>query len=243
MWKTLLKMSILLAAAAYLIFALILFSNSNEDIVCTDLDIVVSDEDITGFINENEIRELLVANNMFPEGKAIKDISLAELEATLKSSPYIDNVRCYQAADGHIAIHVIPRIPVLHVINLQGEDFYIDNKGGVMPRAHHKMNLPIMTGHVNKKTAGGLYAPFGNSLAKDTFWNNQIQEIHVTNTGELELTPRVGNHTILLGDTSLLADKMERMRIFYTEGLDKAGWNKYKTINLKFSNQVICTRR
>jgi cell division protein FtsQ len=53
----------------------------------------------------------------------------------------------------------------------------------------------------------------------------------------------VGDHIIQLGDASELDSKLSRMRTFYTEGLDKAGWNKYKTINLKFHDQVICTKR
>jgi hypothetical protein len=27
------------------------------------------------------------------------------------------------------------------------------------------------------------------------------------------------------------------------EGLNKAGWNKYKVINLKYKDQVVCTKK
>ena len=199
--------------------------------------------DSTNFINENEVRELLVSHKMFPERKALKDVDLSQLENVLTASPYIDEALCYKSTDGRVTIQVSPRIPVLHVINNAGEDFYIDHRGGTMPRGHHQIDLIVMTGNVNRKTAGSLYAPMGVTLGQDEFWNNQIQEIHVNNAGELEITPRVGDHTILLGDTSNLQDKLSRMRIFYTEGLNKAGWNKYKTINLKFSNQVVATKR
>ena len=80
-------------------------------------------------------------------------------------------------------------------------------------------------------------------LSEDEFWNQQIQEIHVTPAGELELTPQIGDHIILLGDTSNLTDKLYRMRTFITEGLDQAGWNRYKAIDLRFKNQVIGVKR
>jgi cell division protein FtsQ len=59
---------------------------------------------------------------------------------------------------------------------------------------------------------------------------------------ELELIPRVGNHRVLLGDTIDLQDKFRRLMIFYKEGLSKTGWNNYSVINLKFRNQVVCTK-
>jgi len=243
MWKTILKVCILIGVGAYLIFAVAMFNRSDENQVCRGLGIIVHDPDSTGFISENEVREMLVANKLFPEGRAIQDIDLAKMEKVLVASPYIDQALCYLAADGRVGIQVTPRIPVLHVLNSAGEDFYIDNCGGIMPRGHHQIDLIVMTGHVNKKTAGHLYAPMGRMLSKDAFWNQQIEEIHITNAGEIEITPRVGDHIIQLGDTSELDNKLCRMRTFYTEGLDKAGWNKYKTINLKFHDQVICTKR
>jgi len=243
MWKTILKVCILTGVAAYLTFAVTTLNRSDENQVCRGLGIIVHDADSTGFINENEVREMLVANKLFPEGKAIKDIDLAKMEKVLVASPYIDKALCYLAADGRVGIQVTPRIPVLHVLNNAGEDFYIDNRGSIMPRGYHQIDLIVMTGNINKKTAGPLYAPMGRMLNKDDFWNRQIQEIHITHAGEIEITPRIGDHIIQLGDTSALADKLYRMRTFYTEGLDKAGWNKYKTISLKFNNQVICTKR
>ncbi len=241
--KTILKLTILFGAAAYLFYALIGLNKPVKDQVCTGLDIVVKDPSNTHFINENEVREILVANKLFPEGKALEKVSLSQLEKVLTSNPYIDEALCYKTAEGRVAIHVVPRIPILHVLNNVGEDFYIDQRGGTMPRGHHHTDLIVLTGYVNKATAGKLYAPMGILLNSDEFWNKQIQEIYITQNGEMEVTPRVGDHVILLGDTSDLSDKLRRMRIFYTEGLNKAGWNLYKTINLKFKDQVICTRK
>jgi len=241
-FKTLVKILILLAAAVYLVIAVTKISTVDERDECRGLDIQILDEQQTGFINENEVRELLVAKKLFPEGKAMNGINLAQLESVLVVSPYIDKSLCYKTAEQTVMIKVTPRIPVLHVLNTAGEDFYIDNKGGVMPRGHHTIDLPVVTGNVQRATAGPLYASFGNLLAKDKYWRERIEEIHVTSKGELELTPHAGQHTILLGDTSDLAEKLYRMKVFYAEGLPKAGWNRYSTINVKYANQVICTK-
>lgn len=242
MFKTIIKILILFGVGAYLIFALTMMKKPEGSQECTGMAIVVHDEQQTGFVNENEVRELLVNKKIFPEGQPLDDIDLAQLESVLVASPYIDEALCYKASDGKLSVQITPRRPVLHVLNDAGDDFYIDNKGATMPRGHHQIDLIVMTGRVPRKTAGRLYSQLGVTLSEDTFWNKQIEEIHVTPGGELQLTPRVGEHIIILGDTSKLDDKLHRMRTFYTEGLNKAGWNLYKTIVLKYDDQVICTK-
>lgn len=237
--KTLAKLLAFFVLAAYLVFALVKFNRPEKSLECTGLDITITGEPCPEFINEDEVRDLLVSKQLFPEGKALDDIDLTQLEQTLITSPYVAEALCFKTAEGRVAIRVTPRVPVLHVLNAEGQDFYIDNCGGTMPRGHHTMDLPVMTGNVPRATAGPRYSYMGSYLLQNSFWNKEIQEIHVHANGDIELTPRTGNFTILLGDTSLLADKLDRMRIFYTEGLDKAGWNRYKVISLKFEGQVI----
>ena len=243
MYKTLLKILILLGVVAYLIFALVTFSRPADGQDCTGLDIVIEDNHGTGFVGENEVREWLVSHNKFPEGEKLTDIDLAQMEQVLEKNPYIDRALCYTTAEDKVVIRITPRIPLLHVINQKGEDFYIDNQGGTMPRGHHTLNLIVVTGNVPSSTAGALYSPMARVITEDSLWSRQIQEIHVDADGEIWLTPEGAIHIVLLGDTSNIADKLARLAVFYNEGLNKAGWNIYKTISLKYDNQVIATKR
>jgi cell division protein FtsQ len=60
---------------------------------------------------------------------------------------------------------------------------------------------------------------------------------------EIELIPRVGAHIIHFGDISDYKYKFFKLKAIYEKGFNALGWNKYEHINLKFSNQVICTKR
>ncbi len=242
-YKTLLKIVILLGVASYLVYALASLNHPKQELECKGLSIHINDEQHTDFINENEIRDLLVKKQLFPEGRALKDVDLAQMESVLVASPYIEEALCYTTPEGQVAIRVTPRIPIMHVINTAGEDFYIDNCGGTMPRGHHVIDLIVMTGYVQRATAGALYTPLATKLNADTYWRDQIQEVHVDAAGEITLTPHIGDHIIILGDTSNIEDKLSRMKTFQSEGLDKAGWNRYKTISVKYAGQVIATKR
>lgn len=75
------------------------------------------------------------------------------------------------------------------------------------------------------------------------FWKAQISQVHIQDENNIELIPRVGNHVILLGDASQIEEKFQKLFTFYQQGLSKTGWNEYSVINLKFKNQVVCTKR
>ena len=71
-----------------------------------------------------------------------------------------------------------------------------------------------------------------------------MHQINVTNEKELELYLAVGNHKIIFGDANDIEEKFKKLKIFYTEGLNKTdGWNKYSVINVKYKNQVVCTKK
>jgi len=40
-----------------------------------------------------------------------------------------------------------------------------------------------------------------------------------------------------------LEEKFENLKLFYSEGVKQTGWRKYKEINLKYKNQIVCVKR
>jgi cell division protein FtsQ len=84
---------------------------------------------------------------------------------------------------------------------------------------------------------------FGVFLQKNSFWNAQIEQIHVLPGRNIELVPRVGDHIIYLGKLDDFERKLKRVKTFYEKGLNKVGWNKYSRISVEFGNQIICTKR
>jgi cell division protein FtsQ len=79
-------------------------------------------------------------------------------------------------------------------------------------------------------------------IHSNAFWNAQIEQIAVTNENEFQLVPKIGNHIIEFGAAENIEEKFSKLQTFYKEGLNYVGWNNYKTINLKFDNQVVCTK-
>lgn len=81
-----------------------------------------------------------------------------------------------------------------------------------------------------------------NFISQDEFWNAQVSQLFVNDEKEFELIPRVGNHEIIFGEAEKIPFKFDKLMVFYKEALPKTGWNEYSTINLKFKNQIVCTK-
>jgi cell division protein FtsQ len=79
-------------------------------------------------------------------------------------------------------------------------------------------------------------------ISGDSFWKAQIEQIYVNNQFEIELIPRVGSHIIEIGTAENIEEKFENLKLLYLEGFNKIGWNQYERINLKYKNQVVCTK-
>jgi cell division protein FtsQ len=79
-------------------------------------------------------------------------------------------------------------------------------------------------------------------IKADTLWDNQIEQLYVDTKGDIEMVPRVGDHKIILGDADSLQTKFRNLLIFYKKAMPKVGWGTYKTINLKYANQVVCEK-
>ena len=179
-----------------------------------------------------------------PVGKDLEGIRSKALEQELSKHPLIKRVECYKTPSGKLCIEVSQRIPILRVMADNGENYYIDNQGTVMPPdAKCVAHLAVVTGNVEKSFAMRDLFKFGVFLQSNSFWNAQIEQIHVLPGRNIELVPRVGDHLIHLGKLTNFEKKLKRVKAFYEKGLNRVGWNKYSRIDVEFDNQIICTKR
>ena len=83
-------------------------------------------------------------------------------------------------------------------------------------------------------------------VEKDDFWRSEIVQIVVAKgpdgVPEIELVPRTGSHTVIFGSPDDAEEKLAKLLTFYRRGLRNIGWEEYRTINVKYKEQVVCTK-
>lgn len=243
-WKKILLVTADLALGAYLVTAVVAFTKPYDvERVCQQVNIDVSDGSDDGFLNAEETKKLLQRMDLYPLGKPMEQIDVRRLEEALCKSPFVNAAQCYKTAGDHVSIVLTQRTPVIRVKADNGEDYYVDNKGGIMPNTKYVADITIATGSISHRYAQKVLAPLGNVIAADRFWREQVVQVNVLTDGTVELVPRVGEHIIYLGTTDNVERKLDRLVKFYKYGLSKAGWNKYSTVSVEFDNQIICKRK
>ena len=244
MFKKIVLVLVTIVLLGYLLFS-VSYANSNtkKNLVCKELRIDIVDDADRHYLTDNDILAGINKAGLSPVGKDLATISTATIENKLKENRLIKRVECYKTIDGTVRIRVYQRAPVLRVFSTKG-NYYVDSEGEKMPvPSNFAAYVPVASGFIDDEYATTKLYEFALFLQQEKFWNSQIKQIYVTPTGTVELTPVVGNHQIILGKIEDYKENLEKLRLFYEKGLSKMGWNKYSVINLKFKNQVVCTRR
>lgn len=85
-------------------------------------------------------------------------------------------------------------------------------------------------------------------LESDSFWSSEVVQIiasdGVSGAIELEIVPRSGDFRILLGElgeTDVMQRRFDKLFRFYRDGLGRIGWDKFRKIDVRYNNQVVCT--
>jgi cell division protein FtsQ len=153
----------------------------------------------------------------------------------------IKKVECYKTPSGIVHIQVTQRCPKFRVVGI--ESYYIDADRKWMPiSTNYAAYVPIVSGRITKTMACGKIFDFVSFLEENPFWNAQIEQIVVRDDLKIELVQRVGEAIIILGTLDNYVTKFEKLRVLYTRGFNVIGWNRYKTIDLQYKNQVVCTK-
>ncbi len=218
---------------------------------CTDVKVYIPGNQT--FVNRQEIDRILWSVGGQLKGKDLTTINTQNLEDAIKMNAFIRTAKVYADMNGVIRVRIEQREPVLRVINIKNQDFYIDQDGMKIPVSpNFTAQVLVANGNITEDLESkvrGLRTPMAKDLFKlakfiqqDTLWSEQIEQIYVNANSEIQLVPRVGDHQIIIGDADSLERKFKNLLLFYKKAMPKVGWNTYKTINVKYLNQIICKK-
>jgi cell division protein FtsQ len=230
----------------------------------SELEVRIVDTTGHSFLTVADVQGIVYSKCGEVVGKPMASINMAVLEKYILSNPFVSEVRVFSSIDGRLQVEVAQRDPILRVINIKNETFYIDGEGNYMPSSDdYTARVPVANGYLFNREAEhqvrtcsdgetgirpdadriGQVFEVAKFIRKDPFWRSQVEQVYVAVDGRIQIIPRVGDHVVVLGNAEGLEDKFEKLHLFYTEGLSKTGWNKYKAINLEYKGQVVCTKR
>jgi cell division protein FtsQ len=248
----------------YVVLALSFISAQRKAVICNKVAVNITDGTSNFFIEEQDVIKMLNDKGEKLVGQPIDAINVNFLEDYFKGNPLVKEANVYRTIGGELNVSISQRKPILRVINSKNESFYIDDEGSAMPLStKYTAHVLVASGQIKlsyaqlkaakNKTDKAITVDnsqqqfldllkLASYIYHDQFWRAQIEQIYVNN-GEFELIPRVGTHLIEFGGTDNMEKKFRNLKALYQQGLSVTGWNNYSKINLKYNQQVICTKR
>ena len=193
------------------------------------------------FITEESVNKLLIENNSSVKNIQKDKVDLKGLEQNLNNHNMIQKCEVFVTVDGVLKAVVKQKTPVARVFGPDGS-FYVDYEGHKMPLSDNfTARVPIVSGTINKQNNQDLIKVF-RYIYDDEFLQKNIIGVEVLPGGSLKMRNRNFNYVIDFGKTINVDKKFKNYKAFFQKAVQDSLINNYKTVNLKFTQQVVCTK-
>jgi len=203
--------------------------------------LVQFEEGDNNFLTYSMVNKLLIQNKKTVQNQAKSVIDLYCLEKNVLKNPYVENAAVFLTVDGRLKTIIKQRTPVARII-LKNDSYYIDKQGVKVPLSDsYSARVLLISGIKNEEDIEEVLS-LVSLILEDNFLQKEIVGIAKLDVDEYQLAVRSGNYKIDLGKLSKVDIKFKKLKAFYNKTFEDKTIKNYKIINLKYHNQVVCTK-
>lgn len=193
------------------------------------------------FVTNETVNKLLIENNKSVQILQKDKVDLNKLEKSISKYNMIEKSEVFVTIDGVLKAVVKQKVPIARVFNEYGS-FYFDYQGNKMPLSENfTARVPLVSGAINDKNSKDLNKIF-RFIYDDVFLKKNIIGIEILPTGAIIMSNRNYNYKIDFGGCMNVDAKFKNYKAFFQKAEADSSLVKYKTINLRFTKQVVCTK-
>jgi cell division protein FtsQ len=217
------------------------------------------------FLTEDDLLLRLKSDGLIYDNQIMQHLDVNKLEQFIANMPEVKSVDVFTDIGNNWNIELTLRKPIARIFNKKGESFYLDAEGKSLPTSPvHTARLLVFSGEIaddlstdpvdqiiNNDSLKSILSlddvyRISNYVCNDPFLHALIGQVYVQKGGQILLIPLVGEQVIEFGKAEtekMVADKFSKLKVFYREAIPYEGWERYKSISLKYDNQIVCTKR
>jgi cell division protein FtsQ len=193
------------------------------------------------FVKQETVNKLLIENKKDASSIQKVNLDLNKLETTLNAQEMIERSDVFVSIDGVLKAVVKQKTPIARVFDNSGS-FYIDYEGNRMPLStNFTARVPLVSGGINKKNNEDLSDLF-RLIYDDAFLKKNIIGIQIMPNGSLKMLNRNFDYQIDFGRMINVERKFKNYKAFFQKAVLDSSLYKYKKIDLRFTEQVVCTK-
>lgn len=184
--------------------------------------------------------------NVLPDITSImlRNVDLRAVEDAAAQSPYLSHCQAATTIGGEVVIFAEQRHPIVRIC-ANNKEYYLDTEGKILPLSPvGDPDIIVASGNIKPKAQGANHVwQLALYLHSHPEVGVLFDQIYRSSSGDLYLTPKIGNHVVEIGTPNNLPSKFHNLMALYTRGLPQAGWETYSKVSVKYRDQVVCTRR
>ncbi|AER40433.1 MAG: cell division protein FtsQ [Flavobacteriales bacterium] len=203
------------------------------------LNIIIDPLSKNHFLNEEIIKNILFPRIEKIE-KKIGQLCILKMEQKLNNSPFIKKSEVFLSVDGILNIKVWQKEPILRIKNGNEEYYLTKDAENLKLSSFYSSKVLLAKGSFSKEEKKHL-SDLVQTINSDELLKNQI--IGIKKTDLFILIPKIGNHHIILGNLKDFKIKLNKLKAFYKQYLNKIDINRYKSIDLQYKDQVVAKKR
>jgi cell division protein FtsQ len=205
-----------------------------------DIDIQLIHDNEVGMLQKADVLAHLDKSDVVWKNISVGNLDLNYVENALNKMPFIEKSDVYLDYNGTLNLRVYERQPILRIIPQNGKSHYIDQGGKSFPLSEtYAADVPVATGNIDSAMSSKLYT-LARYVQESVLWSRSIEQIFVTDRGEISFLSKLGTHQVVLGDIDRLDAKFKKLEEFYQKAMKNVGWDKYTVVDLQYKDQVIC---
>lgn len=230
--------AVLMLAFVIFLYAFTTDRNKHRKIAGSE---VVFTADSAPFLRQEAVNKLLIENKTAPNPLQKDEVDLNRLEKAVNANPMVEKSEVSMSIDGVLKAVVKQKNPVARWF---GEDssFYLDDQGNEMPLSdEYTARVPIISGEISniERTDLGKFLKF---ISDDDFLKKNVTSVRILSDGSLMLTTRDHDYAVDFGKTVNMERKFGNYKAFFQKAEQDSVLDRYKKINLRFTQQVVCTK-
>jgi|TARA_B110000438_G_scaffold302790_2_gene361676 cell division protein FtsQ len=200
------------------------------------------------FLNKTQIEKLILQE--LEVDSMIKNINTIEKNILL--NPYVKKLKLYQDLNNRLLVDIVQFNPIARIVSEKDKDLYVDLDGNIFPTSikfserviliHIDDNLNFNFRNINSTDFGQKIFSLIIYIRNNDFLKRIISEIDIKEDKNIIIYPQVSKQKIIFGYPVKIDDKFNKLIFFYKKILPAKGWNTYRSVNLKFENQIVCNK-
>lgn len=193
------------------------------------------------FITRTMVNKLLIQNNDSVTNVRKEQLDLDVLEERLRANEMIQDAEVYLSVNGTLGAKIKQRTPIARIATKNS--YYIDSEGKAMPLSTvSAAHVPFVEGKVAKNELKNVYV-LAKYIAEDDFLKKNVISIIQNDNKTFNLKLRTNDFVVLFGNIKNIKKKVNNLKAFYKKAMKDKTLDNYAKVDLKFTNQVVCTKK